>query len=276
MEVLSNGMIRQWILPALTFSAHGRPSVVEPVELVKAIRYKLKSGCQWRLLPVKQFFTGAFLTWQGVYARFNAWRKDGSWQGVWRRLLRENGAHLDCSSVQLDGRHTPAKNGGEAVGYQGRKKARTTTALFLADNRGQPLACASPQAGNHHDTHPLNALFGEICAALEAATIPVVGLFLNADNACDTQGFRQECARRDIEANIARNRRAADWQTDDDTFFDPERYRRRVVVEHANAWLDGFKTLLVRYETSVGNWLAWHWLACAVIFLRKINQKPTF
>jgi len=32
-------------------------------------------------------------------------------------------------------------------------------------------------------------------------------------------------------------------------------------VEHANAWLDSFKTLLVRYETSIGNWLAWHWLA---------------
>ena len=74
--------------------------------------YKLKSSSQWRLLPVKQFFTGASLTWQGVYARFNAWRKNGSWQGVWLKVLRENGAHLDYSSVQLDGSHTPAKNGG--------------------------------------------------------------------------------------------------------------------------------------------------------------------
>ena len=82
MEVLSRDMIRQWILPVLTFSAHGRPSVVDPVELVEVILYKLKSGCQWRLLPVKQFFTGASLTWQCVYTRFNAWRKDGSWQGV--------------------------------------------------------------------------------------------------------------------------------------------------------------------------------------------------
>ena len=53
MEVLSKDMVCQWVLPALTFSAHGRPSVVEPVELVEAIRYKLKSGCQWCLLPVK-------------------------------------------------------------------------------------------------------------------------------------------------------------------------------------------------------------------------------
>ena len=77
MEVLSKDMIRHWLLPALTFSTQGRPSAVDPVELVKVILYKLKSGCQWRLLPVKQFFTGASLTWQGVYARFNAWRKAG-------------------------------------------------------------------------------------------------------------------------------------------------------------------------------------------------------
>ena len=55
MEVLSNDMIRQWVLPALPFSTHVRPSAVEPVELVEAILYQLKSGCQWRLLPVKQF-----------------------------------------------------------------------------------------------------------------------------------------------------------------------------------------------------------------------------
>ena len=78
-------------------------------------------------------------------------------------------------------------------------------------------------------------MFGEICASLEAANIPVAGLFLNADKAFDTKDSRQECARRDIEANIPRNRRAADWQTDDDTPFDPQLYARRVVVEHANA-----------------------------------------
>jgi len=101
-------------------------------------------------------------------------------------------------------------------------------------------------------------------------------LFLNADKAFATTELRQECAARDIEANIPSKRRVTDWQTDNDTFFDPELYRRRVVIEHANAWLDGFKTLLVRYETSVGNWLAWHWLPFAVLFLRKINRKPTF
>ncbi|WP_169513139.1 hypothetical protein [Hymenobacter aerophilus] len=84
------------------------------------------------------------------------------------------------------------------------------------------------------------------------------------------------CAARDIEANITRNRRATDWQAADYTFFDPELYRRRAVVEYANAWLDSFKTLHVCYEISIGNWLAWHWLAFVVLLLREISPKSTF
>ena len=271
MKVLSKNIIRTRILPYLTQSRTGRASRVDRVELLEAMLYKLKTGCQWRYLPVKQFFTGAALSWQGVYAQFNAWRKVGSWQTVWPSVLRRNKRWLDYSSVQLDGRHTPAKNGGAAVGYQGRKKARTTTVQFLADNQGQPLACATPQAGNHHDSFQLAALFEELCVLLEAAGIAVAGLFLNSDSAFDTNKLRQTCAARDIEVNIARNRRATDWQTGDGTFFDPELYRRRAVVEHANAWPDSFKTLPVRYETGVGNWLAF-----VVLFLRKIKAKTTF
>ena len=87
------------------------------------------------LIAGQTVFTGASLTGQGLYARFSAWRKDGSWQGVWRRLLRENGAHLDCSSGQLDGSHTPTRNGEEAVGYQGREKPAT------------PRPCSWPTTG---------------------------------------------------------------------------------------------------------------------------------
>ena len=116
MEALPKDIIRAWILPYLTQSRNGRPSRVDPVELLEAMRYKLKTGCQWCYLPIKQFFAAAALTWQGVYARFNAWRKDGSLKTLWLTGLRRDKYWLDCSSVQLDGSHTPAKNGGAAVG----------------------------------------------------------------------------------------------------------------------------------------------------------------
>ena len=82
-------------------------------------------------------------------------------------------------------------------------------------------------------------------------------------------GYVRSAPRATLKPTIARNRRATDWQTGDNPFFDPELYRRRAVVEHANAWLDSFKILLVRYEPSVGHWLAFHWLAFIVLFFAK-------
>ncbi|NVO86103.1 transposase [Hymenobacter terrestris] len=209
-----------------------------------------------------------------MYARFNKRRIDGAWEAMWLNVLWHNKQLLYCSTVQLDGSHTPAKHGGAAIGYQECKKARTTTALFLVDNQGQPQPCATPQAGNHHDSYRLATLFEELCQWLEAAGIAVAGKFVNAYSAFDTNELRQTCAARDIEANIARNRRATNWQTPDDTFFDSKLYRRRVLLEHANAWLDSFKILIVRYQTSVGNWRAWHLLAFVGLFLRKFSPNP--
>ena len=182
---------------------------------------------------------------------------------------------LDLASVQLDGSHTLAKNGGAAIGYQGRKAGRTTNALFLADNQGLPLAMATPQAGNQHDTFALERVFAGLCDLLEAAELRLDGRFLNADKAFDVIALCQACARRGIEVSFPRNRRSADWQTDDDTPLDLELYQRRLVIERLNAWLDGFKILLVRYETILQNWLAFHWLAFTALLLRKTAPATT-
>jgi transposase len=151
MEILNKDMIQHWILPHLTLGKRGFSSRVPIDQIVELILYKLKTGCQWRHLPIKQFFETEPLTWQGVYYYFNRWSKLGCWRKVWVHLLAEHHSYLDLSSAQLDGSHTPAKNGGEAIGYQNRKAAKTTNSLFLADNQGLMLAMASPQEGNHHD-----------------------------------------------------------------------------------------------------------------------------
>uniref|UniRef100_UPI00037F5A68 transposase n=3 Tax=Hymenobacter aerophilus TaxID=119644 RepID=UPI00037F5A68 len=58
MEVLSKDIITRWILPLLPARAGGRRASVDLAEVVGAICYKLKTGCQWRWLPVKALFTG--------------------------------------------------------------------------------------------------------------------------------------------------------------------------------------------------------------------------
>lgn len=199
---------------------------------------------------------------------------------MWVNVLRLNRRFLDLSSVQLDGSHSLAKNGGQAhtgglVGYQGRKAARTTNSLFLADDQDVMLACAPPQAGNHHDLFELETLFEQLCVLLEEARLALNGLFLNADSGFDSQRLRRACQQRQIEANIAFNRRSGVELVAQLPYFDEELYKRRGVIEQANSWLDSFKTLLVRYETNVENWLSFHWLAFVVLFLRKIQRRKT-
>ena len=62
---------------------------------------------------------------------------------------------LDMSSIQLEGMHTLTKRGGETVGYQGRKKCKTSNMLIITDNQGVPLSCSNPISGNHNDAHDL-------------------------------------------------------------------------------------------------------------------------
>ena len=157
------------------------------------------------------------------------------------------------SSIQLDGSHTLAKNGDAAIGYQGRKAARTTNLLFLADSRGQPLACASPQAGNHHDLFDIATSFGALCGLLEEARISLAGLFLNANSGLVANLIRDDYFRRGIKANIARNPRSRKSEDVEDPYLDTELYRERTAIERTNSWLDSFKTLLVRCETTAEN-----------------------
>ncbi|WP_400194349.1 transposase [Hymenobacter sp. B81] len=99
----------------LSLGSRGPEGKAELLEVVEAILYNLKTGCQWRQLPVKHFFAKEHLTWSGVYHHFNEWRKDGSWKKRWVTVVRLHRRRLDLSRIQLDGSHTPAKNGGLAT-----------------------------------------------------------------------------------------------------------------------------------------------------------------
>ena len=63
----------------------GRPRSHPRREVVDAILYVLRTGCQWRYLPE------GFPHWNTVYWYFKRWRDDGTWERVndaLRRRLR--------------------------------------------------------------------------------------------------------------------------------------------------------------------------------------------
>ena len=272
MEVLRKAMIEQWIIPHLSKGERGPEPEVVLSAVVQAILYRLKTGCQWRMLPLKEFFEPEALTWNGVYHHHREWVKDGSCRNVWIELLKANRSKLDLSSLQLDGSQRPCKKQGEHIGYQGRKAAKTTNALFVSDKQGLPLAMATPQGGNHNDLFEIQELFEQMCALLKEAGVDLRGVFMNADAGLDAEVLRAVCAEKEIEANIDLNPRNAQQPQEEYVCFDEALYNESYVVERTPACLDGFKALLVRYEVKINTWMALHFMAFAIIFIKsKLN-----
>ncbi len=264
-------MIEQSIVAYLPSPNRGFPPTVPMVEIVNAILYKLKAGVHWRLLPVRALFSDKALCWQSVYYHYRKWCLSGTWKDCWIKFLGDHKCDLDLSSVDLDGSHTPAKRGGDAVEYQGRKKASTTNSLYLTDRQGLPLAMSEPVAGNHNDLYDIEVQFEAVTATLEQANIPIKGLFMNADAGFDSKDFRSSCNKMEINANICFNKR--NGNADRDEYFDQELYDERYAVERTNAWMDSYRSLLNRFDTTTESWKGFNYLAFIVIALKKINKK---
>ena len=270
---LPKKFITKNLMPHLSQSRYGRKPKVPLWRIVQAIIYKLKTGAQWRELPMRQFSPKVKTPWQSVYYHFNKWSKDNSWQQLWVQLLKANKPNLDLSSIQLDGSHTPAKRGGQAVAYQGRKKCKTTNALFLTDKQGLPLAMSIPVSGNHNDLFEIEKSFPKMIADLKQSDLKLDGVFMNADAGFDCVALRKICEKEDIIANIDFNKRNSKTldAIDNQPLLDDLLYLERFCVERTNAWIDAFKTLLVRFETKINTWASFHYLAFALIITR-----PTF
>jgi len=131
------------------------------------------------------------------------------------------------------------------------------------------LSMGKPISGEHHDLYNIEETLEEIVALLDASDIEVKGLFLNADSGFDSKKLRDILYKKEIIGNIKENPRNGD--TKNEKYFDNELYKRRFKIEKANAWLDSFKALLIRFEKLNITWINLHYLAFSILFLRKIK-----
>ncbi len=68
--VLDKYTIKNEILPHLSKVKRGYATQSCLIDVVNAILYKLKAGCQWILLPVESLFSGKVLVYNTVYQHY--------------------------------------------------------------------------------------------------------------------------------------------------------------------------------------------------------------
>lgn len=129
---------------------------------------------------------------------------------------------------------------------------------------------SEPVSGNHNDLFDIEVPFEEVVCTLEQAEIKVDVLFINADAGFDSQELRDKCESKGIIANICHNKLIV--IKDADHYFDEKLYKERYLVERTNAWIDTFRSLLNRFDTTITSWKGFNFFVFIVIGLKKFYK----
>ena len=143
------------------------------------------------------------------------------------------------------------RRGGECCGYQGRKKRKTTNAIYVTDSQGIPLVISTPVSGSHNNVYNISEVLSELFSGLTPSALSVSGLFLNADAGFDTEQFRRGCYEHEVFPNVAFSKRRGKQREEE--FLDELLYKQRYCIERTNAWMDSYRSVLNRFDTTLSS-----------------------
>jgi transposase len=248
----------QFVAPYLCLMREDAPQrTYSSRELLNAIRYVVRTGCQWRYLP------NDFPPWTAVYQQARRWFQAGVFEAIAHdlriiaRLLAERRGNP--SAVIMDARtiqSTPES--GQRAGYDGAKRKKGSKVHVAVDTLGNLLAVTISAADEQERQQ-----VGELARRVQEVTGSSVTIAY-ADQGYTGETAEQQAQAEGITLQIVRL---------------PEAKRgfvllpRRWVVERTLGWLGRFRKLTRDYERLKDTLANWHWLAFLGILLRRLGLE---
>ena len=248
----------EFLAPYLTLMRGDAPQRVYPLRRVfDAVRYVVRTGCQWDFLP--RDFPPA----SAVYQQARRWLAAGVFEEAahdLRMILRLVGEReAQPTAAILDGRtlQSTPESGGRA-GYDGAKKKNGSKVHIAVDTLGHLLALKVTAANEQE-----RAQVAELTARLRAVTGGTVEV------AFVDQGYTGDAPATEAEANGIRLEVVKHAEAKKGFVLLP----RRWVVERSFAWLGRFRRLARDYERLAEVLAGWHWLAFLTVLLPRLGLQ---
>jgi putative transposase len=151
----------QWALiePHIPVYPGGRPRTTDPRDVVDAVLYVLRTGCQWRYLPKD------FPPKSTVWRYFDEWRYNGTLDAIHDRLRTKvrtaEKPYAPRTTASVDSQSVDTTSGGEQRGRDNAKNVDGRKRHIVVDSMGLLLAVLVTAASTD-DAQAAAELFGRL------------------------------------------------------------------------------------------------------------------